>query len=193
MIKPLSGSARKRILVLVDLVLIVSAVVLGAIVRSGPTALPILSILPRIILISAVLQLSFYYNNLYDLKATRKFIPLTYNLIHSFAVAAVILGILYFLFPGLIVGRGVFFLSISFVVLFVFPWRYFYVRMLRHRGIAENTLIVGTGDVASEIGKEVLHNASSGYNLVGFWASNGRVPAISEPVPVVSGVNRDLC
>jgi len=149
-------------------------------------------ILPRIILISVVLQLSFYYNNLYDLKATHKFIPLTYNLVHSFAVAAMILGTVYLLLPGLIIAEGVFFLSIAFVILFVFPWRHFYVRMLRHRGIAENVLVVGTGGVAREIAKEVRSNARLGYNLIGFWTSNGKAPPISEPVPVVSGINPKL-
>jgi len=192
MSKPLSASERKRILVLVDLGLIVAAVLLAAVVRVTPDARPIWMVLPGIIFISFVLQMSFYYNNLYDLKATHKFIPLTYNLVHSFAVAAMILGVVYLLLPGLIIARGVFFLSIAFVILLVSPWRYFYVRMLRHRGIAENVLIVGTGEVASEIAEEVLKNASSGYNLIGFWTNNGRVPAISEPVPVVSGINGEL-
>ncbi len=190
--KPLSSSARKRILVLVDLGLTIGAVLLAAAVRFDWGAPPILHILPRAILVSTVLQISFYYNNLYDLRATHKFIPLTYNLVHSFAVAAMILGALYLLFPAMIIAEGVFFLSIFFVLLFVFPWRYFYVRMLRHKGIAENVLIIGTGGVATEIGREVLKNASSGYNLIGFWTTNGRVPAIPESVPVVSGVNREL-
>jgi len=190
--KPLSARARKRILVLVDLGLITGAVVLGSVLRSSLAAPPIWTILPRIVLISVVLQLSFYYNNLYDLKATCKFIPLTYNLVHSFAVAAMILGVMYLVFPGLIVAGGVFFLSIAFVLLFVSPWRYFYVRMLRRRGIAENVLIVGTGGVASEIANKVRPNAALGYHLIGFWTSNGKAPAISESVPVVSGINREL-
>ncbi|NQT84392.1 hypothetical protein HQ563_15310, partial [bacterium] len=162
MSKPLSASERKRILVLVDLGLIVAAVLLAAVVRVTPDARPIWMVLPGIIFISFVLQMSFYYNNLYDLKATRKFIPLTYNLVHSFAVAAMILGVVYLLLPKLIIARGVFFLSIAFVILLVSPWRYFYVRMLRHKGIAENVLIVGTGEVASEIAEEVIKKASSG-------------------------------
>ncbi len=190
--KSLSGRTRKRILVLVDLWLIICAVLLGSLLKSGASESPGWMILPRIILISAVLQLSFYYNNLYDLKATHKFIPLTYNLLHSFAVAAMILGVVYLLFPGLIIARGVFFLSIGFVIFFVSAWRYSYVRILRRKGVAENVLIVGTGNVASEIGKQVLQNANSGYNLVGFWTNNGRLPAVPEPVPVVSGYNRRL-
>jgi exopolysaccharide biosynthesis polyprenyl glycosylphosphotransferase len=190
MAKPLSGRARKRILVLADLWLIICAVLLSSLVKPGPSGSPGWMVLPRIVLISAVLQLSFYYNNLYDLKATHKFIPLTYNLVHSFAVAAMILGVVYLLLPGLIIARGVFFLSTAFVIFFVSPWRYFYVRILRHKGVADNVLVVGTGSVASEIGKEVLQNASSGYNLVGFWTNNGWVPAAPEHVPIVSGDKR---
>ena len=150
------------------------------------------TILPRIILVSAVLQISFYYNNLYDLKATRRSISLTYNLVHSFAVSAMILGVLYLLFPGLIIQRGVFFLSIAFVVLFVFPWRYLYVSILRRKGLAENVLIVGAGSFANQIGKEVFERGGSGYNLVGFWINNGHMPMTSMPVPVFSGVNQEL-
>jgi len=192
MAKVLSGSARKRILVLADFVLTVAAVLLGSVLTFSTSAAPLWTILPRIILVSAVLQLSFYYNNLYNLRATHRFVPLTYNLVHSFAVAAIILGVVYILLPGLMIARGVFFLSILFVVLFVFPWRYFYVRMLRHKGIAENVLIVGTGCVAGEIARQVLRKTTSGYNLIGFWTNNGQVPALSEPVPVMTGLKSGL-
>lgn len=150
------------------------------------------TILPRIILVSAVLQISFYYNNLYDLKATRRSISLTYNLIHSFAVSAMILGGLYLLFPGLIIERGVFFLSIAFVVLFVFPWRYLYVSILRRKGLSENVLVVGTGSLANQIGKEVFQRASSGYNLVGFLTNDGPTPMTPMSVPVFSGLDQEL-
>ncbi len=189
---PLPISVRRRILVLVDFALVITAVVMAAVLRSHLGTLPHASLLPKVLLISVVLQLSFYYNNLYNLKATNNFIRLTYNLIHSFAVAAVILGATYLLFPRMMIARGVFFLSIAFVILQVFPWRYFYVWFLRRRGIAENLLIVGANGVATEIAREILARTQSGYNLVGFWTTEGRPPAVSGQFAVVSGSGREV-
>jgi exopolysaccharide biosynthesis polyprenyl glycosylphosphotransferase len=190
--KPLSSSARRRILVYVDFGLIIVAVLVAAILKYEPGMDPIHTIAPAVIVISLVLQLSFYYNNLYDLKATSNFVRLTFNLIHSSAVAAVILGAIYLLFPRLMIARGLFFVSTAFVVLFVFSWRYFYVWVLKRKGIGENLLIVGTNGLATEIANEVLARPQSGYHLLGFWTSNGRPSSVLKRVPMVSGSGQKL-
>jgi exopolysaccharide biosynthesis polyprenyl glycosylphosphotransferase len=192
MTKPLSSSTRKKLLVFVDFGLVVIAVMAAAVVKSGPVLPSSLTTVSRILMISLVLQLSFYYNNLYDLKATHNFIQLAYNLIHSFAVGALILGITYLALPGLMIGRGVFFLCIVFVILLVFPWRFFYVWMLKRKGIAENLLIVGANGVATEIAKEVLERPQSGYHLVGFYTDNDNPPVLPKKVPVVSSSEENL-
>ncbi len=192
MTKRLPGNVRKRILVLVDFGLVLAAALIAALVKSAPYEQTLWTFLLGIFAVSFVLQLSFYYNNLYDLKATNNFIRLSYNLIHSFAVAAVILGAVYLIFPRLMIARGVFFLATLFVILFVFPWRYFYVWILRRKGIAENLLVVGANGVASEIAKEVLARPQSGYHLVGFWTGDGKASGISAGVPMVSGSDAEL-
>lgn len=185
--KPLSSGSRRRILVLVDFGLILTAVLISAILRHAQEEHPAGQVLPGVVVISLILQLSFYYNNLYDLKATNNFVRLTFNLIHSFAVAAVILGATYLVFPQLIIARGVFFLTIGFVVLFVVSWRYAYIWILRRKGVGENILILGANGAASEIAKEILQRPHSGYHLVGFWSSNGAAPSVPKAVPVVFG------
>lgn len=185
--KPLSSESRRRILVLVDFGLILTAVLISAILRHAQEENPTGKVLPGILVISLIVQLSFYYNNLYDLKATNNFVRLTFNLIHSFAVAAVILGATYLVFPQLIIARGVFFLTIGFVVLFVVSWRYAYIWILRRKGVGENILILGANGAASEIAKEILQRPHSGYHLVGFWSSNGAAPSVPKAVPVVFG------
>jgi exopolysaccharide biosynthesis polyprenyl glycosylphosphotransferase len=177
---------------MVDFGLTLASVLVASLIKAGPESPPYWLVLPRILLISVVLQLSFYYNNLYNLRGTHKSAWLTFNLVHSFAVAAVILGVAYLLFPTLMIARGVFFVSIIFVMLLVFPWRFFYVAILRRRGIGDNILIVGANGVAGEIAHELLQKAPPGYHLVGLWATNGKVPNVSEAVPVVSGMDAKL-
>lgn len=185
--RPLSSGSRRRILVLVDFGLILTAVLISATLRHAQEEHPAGQILPGIVVISLILQLSFYYNNLYDLKATNNFVRLSFNLIHSFAVAAVILGATYLVFPQLIIARGVFFLTIGFVILFVVSWRYAYIWILRRKGVGENILILGANGAAKEIAKEILQRPHSGYHLVGFWSSNGAAPSVPKAVPVVFG------
>jgi len=190
--KPLSSGSRRRILVLVDFGLILTAVLISAILRHAQEVHPVGQVLPGILVISLILQLSFYYNNLYDLKATNNFIRLTFNMIHSFAVAAVILGATYLVFPQLMIARGVFFLTTGFLVLFVVSWRYAYIWILRRKGVGENILILGANGIASEIAKEVLQRPQSGYHLLGFWSANGSAPSVPQALPVVSGAESKL-
>jgi len=190
--KALPSKVRKRILGMVDFGLVLASVLIAWGTKSGPENPSLWTVLPRILLISLVLQLSFYYNNLYNLRGTHRSFWLTFNLVQSFAVAAVVLGATYLLFPTLMIARGVFFLSIVFVMLLVFPWRFFYVRMLKRRGICDNILIVGTNGVAGEIARELIQKAPPGYHLAGFWTTNGKPPSVSEPLPVVSGTDRKV-
>jgi sugar transferase (PEP-CTERM system associated) len=125
-------------------------------------------LLTKTLIITAVCQTCLTYNDLYSLKNGRYFQDLVPRLFQSILAAALILVILYYLFPGLAIGRGIFLINLSLCPLLLFSWRYGYRWMVDRRLLNERILIIGSGPLAKEIGAEILSLKSLGYQIVGF-------------------------
>src|ERR1700733_12568546 len=69
------------------------------------------------------LQVCFYYSDLYDLNVIRNRRNQVIGLGQSLGVASLFLGLMYWIFPSLLIGRGVFFISTTLVATFVFTTR----------------------------------------------------------------------
>src|SRR6185436_18184604 len=78
--------------------------------------------LTRIAIIALVCQLCLYYADLYDLRVTSNRGELVVRLLQALAATSVILAIIYFWYPPLVIGRGVFLLSAFFVLSTVMGW-----------------------------------------------------------------------
>jgi sugar transferase (PEP-CTERM system associated) len=114
------------------------------------------------------LQICFYYCDLYTLSVIRgrheQFIALG----QSVGAGCLLLGILYFVFPTMLLGRGVFFISVTLVPAFVAVSRIALDRIWLAAAPISNVLILGTESlalvVASELGKRSdLNMAVTGF------------------------------
>ena len=94
------------------------------------------TILLKTLLIASVCQLCLYYNDLYDLNVTDSYHELFIRLLQALGASAILLALLYYLFPVCIIGRGIFALSICFVVSFIIVWRIGYTQIL-NKGIIQ--------------------------------------------------------
>ena len=122
----------------------------------------------KTLLIVACVQLSLYYFDLYDLKAFRSNIELGIRLLQSLGVSSILLAFLYYLFPPLIIGRGIFFISLGFVGLVIVSWRIIYNHILKTRQLDQKIMIIGSGPLAGNIAKEIVEKADTGFKLIGF-------------------------
>src|SRR4051812_42130316 len=98
-------------LVVFETVLIIAAVALAAYARLGSWAWVILEQeqgLAKTLLVAGVTQTCLYYADLYNLRAVADRRELFIRTVQALGVAAFILAGLYFWFPDLIIGRGVF-------------------------------------------------------------------------------------
>ena len=105
---------RKLAFLLLESVFIMGMVILGAYLRflGDPTNFSNYEYLFfKALLIVVTVQLSLYYFDLYDLKTFRRNFELSIRLLQSLGVSSVLLAILYYLFPILMVGRGIFLMS----------------------------------------------------------------------------------
>ncbi len=122
----------------------------------------------KALLIVSVVQLSLYYFDLYDLKYFTSKLELIIRLLQSLGASSVLLALFYYLFPELIIGRGIFIISLAFMALAIIGWRLLYNHMLKAKGLDERVVILGTGPLARDLAKEIIEKKDSGFKVVGF-------------------------
>src|SRR5262245_29704122 len=125
----LTNRLRLRSLTLVafETVFIVGAVAIAAYVRLGAATWDVLlseSGVFKTLLVAFVSQVCLYYVDLYDLRIASDRRELFIRMIQALVSASFILAALYFWFPPLIIGRGVFFIAASIVVVLAIGWRF---------------------------------------------------------------------
>ena len=121
--------------------------------------------LPKVVLVSLVLQTCLYYNDLYEFKTGINFKNLGLRLIEALGETAILLALIFFFFPEAGMEDGV--LGVSAVILLgvVISWRYIYMLAL-DRGIFNQLIIImGSGDLAQSIVKEIQDNKDCGYSI----------------------------
>lgn len=124
-----------------------------------------IDVISKALLITAICQACLYYNDLYDLKVTDTLLELGIRLLQALGVAAILLAILYFLFPNFIIGEGIFIISIAFIIVLIVSWRIFYTRVLSLGLFNQKIIILGSSDTAVEITKEIVEKKDSGYEI----------------------------
>lgn len=160
---------RKLFLFLVETTLILAAIWLSLAIKYGleNKEFPAPDFLvPRVVLIAVCFVAALYYNNLYDFKIIKDARELTRRLFQSIFLSLFLMGLLYTLFPTLIVSTGAFVLSCIILVPFVITWRFLYGRMLRQQRFSENLILVGGGELARAICEELKANPLSGFQVV---------------------------
>jgi sugar transferase (PEP-CTERM system associated) len=126
------------------------------------------NILPQAALIAGVTQLCMYFADLYDFRTVSDRRELFVGAVQALGAAALILAALYFCFPGLIVGRGVFILASCLFVTLLFGWRMVFEWTSRRVGPRERLLLVGTTDGAVALARELHVRQELGIEIVGF-------------------------
>jgi len=169
--------------------LIYASVLIAAFLRLGSSDTSLLSgeILGKAVLIMAVCQACLYYNDLYNLKVTDTYLELGLRLTKAIGIASILLALIYYCIPSLMMGRGIFFVSLVLLVLLVVPWRYAYNWVLKNKMFAERVMIVGYGKLCQEIIHEITSRPDSGYHIAGVVSTNSSSPpSPSQGVPVFS-------
>jgi sugar transferase (PEP-CTERM system associated) len=164
-------TVRSMTLVAFETVLLLAAVTMSAYLRfrGGPEwAIDDRQMLARGLLIALVCQICLYYNDLYDRWMARDRWDLFERLLQALGATSLILAALYFWFPTLIIGRGVFGLAAGFVIVTVVGWRIAFAWMTRRVAPRERLLLVGTNAAAVALARELYERQELGVDIVGF-------------------------
>jgi sugar transferase (PEP-CTERM system associated) len=165
-------SPRAAILIVCEAVFILGCVYLAAFGRLGTVDVSNGSLgdsmLFKALLITIVTQLCLYFTDLYDFRVLRDRRELFVRAVQALGGASLVLAAVYFWFPNLIVGRGVFVITALLVMVVLFGWRLIFEWTSRRVGPRERLLLVGTNEAAVNLARELHQRSDLGIEITGF-------------------------
>jgi FlaA1/EpsC-like NDP-sugar epimerase len=155
---------------LIDAILILTGILVGTYLRFwGDSFMFLLDhLVLKVMVVVLVIQIAYYYFDLYDSKTFRDRKSMGILLLGSLGASSIILAVIYYLIPFLTLGRGIFAISLFFILIFTFSWRVVYSYALKKWVSKERILIIGTGELAKKVKSEILDNGYEGFEIVGF-------------------------
>jgi sugar transferase (PEP-CTERM system associated) len=187
---------RSLVLVVFETLLILAAVALAAYIRLERYAWVILTEengALKTLLAAGVTQVCLYYGQLYDLRRLKDRRELFIRMTQALGAAALILALLYYWFPALVIGRGVFAIATGFVIALVIGWRIAFDWLSQHVGPRERLLLVGTNPPAVALARELFERRQElGVDIVGFVDTD--IERVGTPLinPGVIGTIEDI-
>ena len=165
-------SLRPIVLVTCETALILAAVAIGAYVRLGEWMWVVVANengLAKTLLVAGVTQMCLYYADLYNFRRMSDRRELFVRLAQALAATSFALAVLYYWFPGLVIGRGVFTIAAGLAITFIVGWRLAFEWMSRQVGPRERLLLVGTSAGAVALAQELFQRRQElGVEIVGF-------------------------
>jgi sugar transferase (PEP-CTERM system associated) len=109
-----------------------------------------------------------YLLDLYNFRLTQTWGEVLFALAIAIGFVCVGIGLLSFAIPKFGVAGKMYYLSILIASVFLLLWRVLFEIYITRYAPRENILIVGTGEVARQVGEEVRKRNRLGFHLVGF-------------------------
>jgi sugar transferase (PEP-CTERM system associated) len=151
-----------------EIVLISGSMALAASFHGGFSAAPPASMLSKIVVVTALCQLCFYYNDLYDLTIVHSNRELVVRLLQAAGAAAIVLAFTCIFFPTLMLDPSTFVTALGVFVVAVLTWRIAFNHFAHDPHLEERVLIVGTGQTARILAQQIGRQQDFAYHLVGF-------------------------
>lgn len=135
---------------------------------------------------------AFYLFDLYDFVVMHDRRELVLRLVQALGLAWIALALMFYLFPYLVIGRGVALIALPLALTLMVGWRLSIHWFLGHPDFGERILIVGSGNLAVEVAREVLDRPDAGYRIVGFVGTDADLLGKSLINPRVIGITSEL-
>ena len=135
---------------------------------------------------------AFYLFDLYDFVAMHNRHELVLRLVQALGLAWVALAISFYAYPALMLGRSVSLIALPMALTLMVGWRISIHWFLGHPSFGERILIVGSGNLAVEVARQVLNRPDAGYRIIGFVGTDSELLGKSLINPRVIGLTDDL-
>ena len=135
---------------------------------------------------------AFYLFDLYDFVVMHDRRELVLRLVQALGFAWIALALAFYLYPGLMLGRSISLIALPLALTLMVSWRVSIHWFFGHPGIGERILIVGSGNLAVEVAREVLNRPDAGYRIIGFVGTDSDLLGKSLINPRVIGMTEQL-
>ena len=135
---------------------------------------------------------AFYLFDLYDFLVMHDRRELVLRLIQALGLAWIALAFSFYAFPDLMLGRGISLIALPLALTLMVAWRVSIHWFLGHPNFGERILIVGSGNLAVEVAREVLDRPDAGYRIAGFVGTDSELLGKSLINPRVIGLTEQL-
>ncbi len=149
-----------------ETVLISTTILIAARVHGPIDAVP--GVFWKIALATAVCELCFYYNDLYDLTVVHSKAELLVRVMRAAGTAALVLAGATVLMPAINIGHGVFLTSVGLLLIVVPAWRIAFDGLTQDSHLEERVLVVGTGPMARMVVRQIQSQHDFAYRIVGY-------------------------
>jgi sugar transferase (PEP-CTERM system associated) len=191
-------SAKSRLLMLVEGAIVGLSLICAAKLRfwSNPTDFGLYVAFPdfavQIAIVVVVCLACFYCNDLYDLSTGSGSVEQVLRVEQSLGAATLLLGLLYFLLPGLLLSRGVFIIGMALVAVLIVLSRKLLDRAWHLTVPLQRVVILGTGQLALDVARELKRREDLSMKLEGFvsGAATGQDAGEIFGFPVLGAADR---
>ncbi len=148
----------------------------------------------RALIVTLIFQLCLYYFDLYDLSIITGIADNLTRITQAFGFGCIALGLLYYLFPVVIISTRVFLSAFFAICASITLWRFLYFWVLERKLFTQPIAVVGTGNFAKTIVDTVEGKQDSGYKIVAKTGLQGDLTASQTLSPSQDNQDlRDLC
>jgi len=123
--------------------------------------------LGKISVVSVAFIVCMYYFDLYDSSILVNRREVKIRLVQALGTMCILLGIVYYLYPALKLGRGIVLIGLLFVVIALMIWRRLFFSLNGRPQFAERTMIFGDGPSAATLIRELDSRPELGLNIIG--------------------------
>src|SRR5262249_35228748 len=164
-------SAKSFLLIILESAIIALSLICATKLRfwNHPVELASYIVLPdfalQLAVVVVVCIISFYCNDLYDLNGSFTPIEGILRIEQSLGTASLLLGLFYFLFPGLLLSRGVFLIGMALSGAFVILGRKLLDSAWQLTAPIQRVAILGTGQLALDVARELTNRGDLNITL----------------------------
>lgn len=135
---------------------------------------------------------AFYLFDLYDFIVMHDRRELVLRLVQALGLAWIALAFAFYAFPQLMLGRGISLIALPLALALMIGWRISIHWLLGHPDFGEKILIVGSGELAVEVAREMLNRPDAGYRIAGFVGTDPQLLGKSLINPRMIGLTSEL-
>ena len=189
-------NGRTILLIIAEAVLVYGAIIAAVYLRVGLDGAPFELVTKNGYLKAAVAGFfclaAFYLFDLYDFLVMHDRRELVLRLVQALGLAWIALALAFYTYPGLMLGRGISLIALPLALGLMVSWRVSIHWFLGHPDFGERILIVGSGNLAVELAREVLNRPDAGYRIAGFVGTDSELLGKSLINPRVIGMTDEL-